>query len=237
MFGSTRRNGGKEPDRTMSVTGEATLREMPNLARVVLTVMSQHKTSSTTAQRENARRADAVVNSLRDAAIIVILGTEITVKPVYEYPPNRVRYLDHYEAINTITFETGDLDAVGSLMDIAAKAGEGVEIHGVDYVLDEETKREKILEATVQATRNARDTVEELAKLFDARCVGMRDLTVQRRYSHMPRARGMAMLESVAADEPATPAIGGPVEISATVSLVADIEKCDSRRDEVLPPF
>lgn len=233
--------GAQKEERTMSVTGEATVREMPNMARVSVTVMSEHKTSPTAAQRENARRAAAVVEELRDAAAIQILGTEISVQPVYEYQPGSVRRLDHYEAVNAITFETSELDAVGELIDVAARAGEGVQVNGVQYMLDEQTKRDKILDATVLATRNARDTVEELAKLFDAKCIGMRDLVVQRRMAQQPRARGMAMVESAQADssEPTTPAIGGPIEITVSVALVADIEQCNGseRRDTVLPPF
>lgn len=232
--------GAPQPTRTISVTGEATVREMPNWARVSLMVKSEHDTVALNAQRENARRANAVINAMKSAHTLENLATDIVVRAVHNEPTaGRARRLDHYEAITVITFETPDTTAVGSILDVAAKADGGVEIISVEYTLDEGMKHSKMVDATAQATRYAQDTVEELGRLFDSRCVGLRELTVQSSYTHQPR--GMATMERVRAlDAPATPAIGGPIEVTVRVLLVADVEQCngaEKRRDTVLPPF
>lgn len=213
---------------TITVRGEARLETMPTLAVVRISIVSTHPTSSSQAQMENADKGTAVMSALREAASIRVLRNDPSLRAVYVFTKQGRRELEHWEARNTLVFETEALGSVGALIDAAATAGETVEIHSISMTLDEYTKGQAKLEALAQAAVNAREKSVVMAREFNARLTRVTSLSEAVSYDDnvgpVYRAQAIRNVQADEAQPAVTPIEGGRIEVTATVHLTAELE-------------
>jgi uncharacterized protein YggE len=113
------------------VTGSGTIKASPDRVQIELTVVTKNPDVKA-AQKENARKMDAVMSALRDPSKGNLTGREIgttsySISEVY-YPDDalKAKYGDNvtiYQVSNTISIETEKIDRVGDIIDLAVAAG------------------------------------------------------------------------------------------------------------------
>jgi uncharacterized protein YggE len=207
---------GEAPDvATIEVMGKASIMVAPNLAKISFSVEAYGQQAQE-AVRENARRADTLLSTLKSIA-----GTDaklrtsgLSVSPVYE-KGDRLRP-QGYRALNTVVFETKQLEDLGMFIDKAAEAGAN-RFGGLIFRNDQDETFKS--QAAVKALKRAMKDAEDLASaagLTIRRTVkivyGPREIPPIRHYAVMAEARG-----------PATPLEIGEIPIEATVSVIVEV--------------
>lgn len=159
----------KESLRTrLMVTGESDSKATPDTAVVVLSVVTQN-TRALEAQQQNARKSDAVIQAIKQAA-----GANPEVKTSdYSLEPQRdwwggMPRIKGYEARNSVTVTTDALDNVGAILDAATQAGAN-SVETVRFILREgkEARGRALGEAGKQAMAKA----EAMAQAMGGRIV------------------------------------------------------------------
>src|SRR5437763_1336187 len=105
------------------VTGESDSKAAPDTSVIVLSVVTQSK-SALDAQQQNARKSDAVIQAVKQAAGANpdVKTSDYSLEPQRDYQGSMPRILG-YEARNTVTVTTPALDNVGAVIDAATQAG------------------------------------------------------------------------------------------------------------------
>lgn len=202
------------------VTGEAQSTSNPDLLQLQVAVVTRDP-SAQNASSENARVVAAVLQSLRS-----VLGAGSSVTTVdYSLGPDYSQVRDQaemrptgYVARNSLRVETADLNKAGALIDAAIAAGAN-DIGGVLYTLRDQSKLRA--DALAQAARDARAKAETLAQAMGIRLGSVRKM--EDTYS-MPGPMYDARAE-LAAGNPATPIVNGPVRLRAVVTVTFDIAR------------
>ena len=163
-----------EEENILVVSGEGTVTVEPDRAKLYVSVQTRASTAET-AQRENADKLSAVVQTL--VALGIAKGDMETVSysltPIVHYPdsyiwhpendstPRVIGYLCTNEMLVTVT----NLDLVGSAIDAATQAGAN-NIYGIQFTVSEEKlgemRREAMRRAVVDARGKAEVTAEAL---------------------------------------------------------------------------
>src|SRR5688572_1584959 len=145
------------------VMGEADLKEPPDTAVVVLSVVTQNK-AALEAQQQNARKSNAVMQAVREAAGAnpEVETSDYSLQPQRDWMGSMPRIVG-YEARNSVTVRTGTLEQVGALIDAATRAGAN-SVESVNFVLRESNpaRGRTLSEATKQAMGKARSMAEAL---------------------------------------------------------------------------
>lgn len=161
--------------RTLSVSGSGTISAAPDSVVLRLGVETMAETVSAALSQNNAAM-EAVINVLQDAGIPAedIQTQTVRLNPQYETPPEPPRRepgqgpgreLVAYEASNIVEARTGDLDAVGEILDAAVGAG----ANRIDGLRFEVSNPEDLLSrARDAAWENAVGKAEQLADLAGA---------------------------------------------------------------------
>ena len=147
-----------QPERTLSVTGQAIEMIPTTLAEVNLGVSVEADTAAA-AQQQAANQSSAVVAFLRSQNVENLQTTGISLYPRYDYLENR-QVLRGYEATNTVSFKTTN-EAAGEIIDGAVKAG-ATTISGISFTADEAAiseARQRALAAAVADAQEQGDTV------------------------------------------------------------------------------
>ena len=159
----------KESLRTrVMVTGESESKAAPDTAVVVLSVVTQ-STRALDAQQQNARKSDAVIQAVKQAA-----GANPEVKTSdYSLEPQRdwlggLPHIKGYEAHNTVTVTTSALDNVGALIDAATQAGAN-SVDTVQFILRE--GKDARGRALGEASKQAMSKAEAMAQAMGGRIV------------------------------------------------------------------
>ncbi|HET7274696.1 MAG TPA: SIMPL domain-containing protein [Longimicrobiaceae bacterium] len=150
------------PPRSIDVTGSGEVQAEPDLANLRFAVETLAPTAQEAAA-ENAERMDQVIRALVDAGVprADIETENYTVYPEYVHDPDAEEpRLRGYRVRNQISLETGDLDRVGSLIDVALTAGAN-RVEGVSFSLEDAAAAQA--EALRRAVASARSTAETIA--------------------------------------------------------------------------
>ena len=156
----------RKSSRTTKVTvaGEATTRVEPDTAVVSLSVVTQSP-QALTAQQENARKSEAVANSVKAIAgtNAEIKTSDYTLQPQYDPRDNSLPKIVGYDARNTVIVTMSDLKNVGAIIDAASRAGAN-SIDGISFVLRQTSpaRGQALADATQQAMNKARSIAEAL---------------------------------------------------------------------------
>ncbi len=150
------------------VTGESDAKAQPDTAVVVLSVVTQSP-RAVEAQQANARKSEEAIAAAKAAAgaNVEVRTSDYSLQPQRDWWGGKPR-ITGYEARNTVTVTTGDLDRVGAVIDAATQAGAN-SVEGIEFVLREANPARR--ETLAEATRQAMTKAESIAQALGGRVV------------------------------------------------------------------
>lgn len=203
------------------VAGDSIVQAQPDTAILTISVVTQAR-NALDAQQQNATKTDAVVRALKAAAGA---GAEIktsgySLQPQRVYKENQPPTITGYEARNSVTVTTSDLNKVGTIIDASAQAGSN-EVSGIAFTLRQDRPaRDRALS---EATREAVSKAQVIAQALGGRVVRIVEVQEegfqQRPPVPMYRTESLAMKADVS-----TPIEVGALDISSRVQLIAEVE-------------
>lgn len=209
----------------VTVVGESQTDVPPDNAIVSFSVVTQNA-QAVTAQQENARKIEAVMKALQDAgggAKQEVKTSNYNLSPEQNYLSNGMPKIVGYEARNTITVTTDNLNQVGALIDAATKAGAN-SVEGISFVLrDDSTKRGDALGI---ATKQAMAKAEAIAASLGGKIVRVVE-TVEGGSTPTPIVYPNASTfanTTMAKPEFRTQIQAGSIKVRGQVTLVVEID-------------
>lgn len=202
---------------SVSATGQ-TFRA-PDTASVSAGVVTQAKTAQE-AMAANAMQMNAAFNELMRAGIPQrhIQTSQLSLQPRYDYSNRQAPVITGYEARNTVSAKTDNLDAVGPMLDALVRAGVN-NINGVTFSLRDSDAAKS--EARAAAVKAARRKAEEMAMAAGVRLGKVITLSETSGYSG-PQPM---MMRSAAMAEDSTPVAAGEQSLSVTVNITYAIDQ------------
>jgi uncharacterized protein YggE len=201
------------------VNGEATVRRVPDLAVVSLTVSVQDRTVSP-ARDEANRRASAILGRLREIGVpeADVQAPSLTVQPTYDYGRGAPK-ITGYQASRPMTVRVRDIDLLGTILDGLVDDG-ATQVHGTSMELTDPEGASR--EALASAVGIARARAEALAAAAGLKLGQARRIEEVADEASLP-FRGTAMLRAAAESVPTEVAVG-EIEISARLRAWFDLE-------------
>ncbi|HXS00175.1 MAG TPA: SIMPL domain-containing protein [Pyrinomonadaceae bacterium] len=206
----------------VNVVGDSIVQAQPDTAILTISVVTQAR-NALDAQQQNATKTDAVVRALKAAA-----GTGAEVKtsgynlqPQRVYKENQPPTITGYEARNSVTVTTSDLNKVGTIIDAAAQAGSN-EVSGIAFTLRQDRPaRDRALS---EATRVAVSKAQVIAQALGGRVVRIIEVQEEgfQQRPPVPYQAEFGMKSAVAGV--ATPIEVGSLDITSRVQLIAEVE-------------
>ena len=203
------------------VAGDSIVQAQPDTAILTIAVVTQAR-NALEAQQQNATKTDAVVRALKAAAGT---GAEIktsgySLQPQRVYKENQPPTIVGYEARNSVTVTTSDLNKVGTIIDAAAQAGSN-EVLGIGFTLRQDRPaRDRALS---EATREAVSKAQVIAQALGGRVVRIVEVQEEGFQQRPPVPIYREGLTAMKADV-ATPIEVGSLDISSRVQLIAEVE-------------
>jgi len=199
--------------RFIEVTGQSEMQAAPDRALLDFGVVTRAQTAQGAVQ-QNAQRMQAVLAALRPAlGAKDQIGTgNFTLRPEYAQqrepgPPQLIGY----SVSNVVRVQTGELNTLGALIDIAIKAGAN-QVEQVRFVLQEAAAlRQRALR---DAVADARAQAEAIAAGLSVRLGAIESVVEQDTGPVRPFQEGVALRAQAAA---ATPIEPGVVSLQARV--------------------
>jgi uncharacterized protein YggE len=210
----------------VTVTGESQTDVPPDTAIVSFSVVTQNA-QAVNAQQENARKIEAVLKALENAANGAkqeVKTSNYSLSPEQDYSGSGMPKIVGYEARNTITVTTDKLDQVGAVIDSATKAGAN-SVEGISFILrDDSTKRG---DALGTATKQAMAKAEAIAASLGGKIVRVvetveggatptpvvySDTTTSTNTSTMPKPMFKTQIQA------------GSINVRGQVTLVVDVD-------------
>lgn len=205
--------GGK----TITVSASGTAEAEPDRAVVRVSVEATAD-DPTVARRRVAENASAMREALTSLGLaeeaVRTVGFDIyedrVRPPTPEEPPREV-----YRARHTVAIDVDDTDAVGEVIDAAVEHG-ATSVHGVEFTLAEDTRRELRRAAIEEAMGDARARADAVAAGGDVAVTGVHAV----RTGGLDRGRPIPVLQGADGGAGRGTAIeSGPVSVTATVTV------------------
>lgn len=224
------RGEGKELRTRVLVTGESDVRAQPDTVVVTVGVVTQSG-RAIEAQQTNARKSEAVITAAKQAAGagVEVKTSDYSLNPQYNYAGSGPPRIAGYQARNTVTITTQQLDNVGAVIDAATQAGAN-SIEGVNFVLRESNpaRRQTLAEATKQAMEKAETMAQALGGRV-VRVVEQQEGGFQNRPTLFEQYDGAGSMMNAnmsvnAKQSPRTPVETGPLNVRSQVQLIVEIE-------------
>ena len=196
----------------VSATGTANM--APDMATVSAGVVTQGKTARE-AMFGNATKMTRVFEELEAAGIETkfITTSQLSLQPKYNYQNRQSPKIDGYEARNTVSAKTYDLDTVGAMLDALVKAGVN-NINGVQFsIKDSKAAKDKARE---DAIRDARAKAESMAAAAGVKLGKLKSLSES---GGMSRPQPVAYAMEARSASVSTPVSAGEQAISVTVNM------------------
>jgi uncharacterized protein YggE len=212
-----------ENTRVIEVSGTGEARSTPDIANLSLQIET-HAATAEECSSKNAALAQKVVQALKNklAGKGTVLTGDYSLNPEYnETMPRQKPTITGYSAQNTITVETTELSLLGSLIDGAIAVGAN-RINYLNFGLRDDTKARQ--DAIANASKEAQAQAQALATSLNVKLKRVvKASTIQERSPIMPMPRMGMAVSNMAANAP-TPIEGNQITVSATVSLIYEIE-------------
>lgn len=217
-------NGSSAPTPLIQVSATGTSTQVPDLAIVAAGSISEGKTARE-AMIGNATKMTNVFDVLIAAGIEKkdITTSQLSLQPRYNYGDRqngrRIQRIDGYEARNTVTVKSDDIEKVGVMLDALVKAGVN-NINNVSFAV-KDPKAAKA-QAREQAIMDAREKAQDMAKAAGVKLGRLTSISesggnfTPRPYQQFARS---ASLESAP-----TPVSAGEQTLSVTVNLSYEIK-------------
>ncbi len=209
----------------VTVTGESQTELPPDSAVLSFSVITQNA-NAVSAQAENARKVEAVMNALKTAAGGAnqeIKTSNYQLSPEQDYASSGMPKIVGYEARNTITVTTDRLDQAGALIDAATKAGAN-SVEGIAFTLRDDSRRRGDTLGT--ATRQAMAKAEAIAESLGGKIVRVVE-TVESGSTPTPVVYPDATMTAntaMAKPEFSTRIQAGSINVRGQVTLVVEID-------------
>jgi uncharacterized protein YggE len=154
-------------EKTVTVTGEATLGIAPDTAVIRIGVTSQEKTARE-AGESNAKQMTSVLAAIKASGIAErdIQTSRLSLQPQYDPNKGGTARLTGFQATNQVTIKIRDIENLPAVLDRAIAAGAN-EMSGIEFVVSEQSK---LLD---QAREDAVADARRKAELF-ARAAGVK---------------------------------------------------------------
>ena len=205
----------------VNVVGDSLIQAQPDTAILTISVVTQAR-NALDAQQQNATKTDAVVRALKAAtgAGAEIKTSGYSLQPQRVYKENQPPTITGYEARNSVSVTTSDLNKVGTIIDAAAQAGSN-EVSGIAFTLRQDRPaRDRALS---EATREAVSKAQVIAQALGGRVV--RIVEVQEEgFQQRPPVPYQTESFAIKAAGVATPIEVGSLDITSRVQLVAEVE-------------
>jgi uncharacterized protein len=153
-------------EKTVTVTGEATVGVAPDTAIIRIGVSSQEKTARE-AGEANARQMTSVLAAIKTSGIAErdIQTSRLSLQPQYDPNKGGTPRLTGFQANNQVTVRIRDIDSLPTVLDRAIGAGAN-EMSGIEFVVSEQSKL--LDQARDDAIVDARRKAELYAKAAGA---------------------------------------------------------------------
>ena len=202
------------------VAGDSIVQAQPDTAILTISVVTQGR-RAIDAQQENAVKTDAVVRALKSVAGA---GAEVktsgySLQPQRVYKEGQPPAITGYEARNSVTVTTGELNKVGNVIDAAAQAGSN-DISGIAFTLRQDRPARD--QALSEATREAMNKARVIAQALGGRVV--RVIEVQEEGLQRPPVPIYQTEALMAQRGVATPIEIGSLEVTSRVQLIVEVE-------------
>ena len=154
-------------ERTVTVTGEATVGVAPDTAVIRIGVSSQEKTARE-AGEANARQMTSVLAAIKASGIAErdIQTSRLSLQPQYDPNKGGTARLTGFQATNQVTVRIRDIDSLPTVLDRAIGAGAN-EMSGIEFVVSEQSKL--LDQARDDAIADARRKAELYARAAGAK--------------------------------------------------------------------
>jgi uncharacterized protein YggE len=154
-------------EKTVTVTGEATVGVAPDTAIIRIGVSSQEKTARE-AGEANARQMTSVLAAIKASGIAErdIQTSRLSLQPQYDPNKGGTPRLTGFQANNQVTVRIRDIDSLPTVLDRAIGAGAN-EMSGIEFVVSEQSKL--LDQARDDAIVDARRKAELYAKAAGAK--------------------------------------------------------------------
>ena len=210
------------PQRTITVSGEGSAAQAPDMAIINIGVTTEAKTPGDALSKNNVSM-NALLASLKKAKIEGkdVQTSGLSINPVYSRSQsingsNR-RTISGYRVSNTVTARIRDLDKAGDAIDAAVQSGANT-LNNISFVISEP---EPLLnKARAQAVKNARSKAELLADSAGVKLGPLMNLSESGSYQPRPYA---ATMRAEMADA-SLPIEAGESVLTARVNLVYAID-------------
>lgn len=205
----------KQPDKIITVTGQAQVFASPDEAIVRLGVQKTAKTAGD-AQKQANEVANKLIAALAKLGIdkADIQTSQVNLYPQYTQPkPNESPALSGYQASNILSVRLKDLGKVGPVIDAGVDAGVN-NVQGVEFNL--RNGRGPRADALKDAVADARSKADAIAEALGVKIVGVFDAATDANYSPVQpyMARGAMMKADMG-----TPVEPGQIEVNVTVTV------------------
>jgi len=216
--------GAPTPLALIQVSATGTSAQVPDVATVSAGTVSEGKTARE-AMIGNATKMTAVFDALTEAGIELknITTSQLSLQPRYNYGDRqngrRTQRIDGYEARNTVTVKSDNIEKVGVMLDALVKAGVN-NINNVQFSV-KDPKAAKA-QAREQAISDAREKAQAMAKAAGVKLGKLTSLNESggnfspRPYQQFSRT---ASLESAS-----TPVSAGEQTLTVTVNMSYEIK-------------
>ncbi|HKU72982.1 MAG TPA: SIMPL domain-containing protein [Pyrinomonadaceae bacterium] len=206
----------------VNVVGDSIIQAQPDTAILTISVVTQAR-NALDAQQQNATKTDAVIRALKAAAGT---GAEIktsgySLRPQRVYKENQPPTITGYEARNSVTVTTSELNKIGTIIDAAAQAGSN-DVAGIAFTLRQDRPaRDQALSA---ATREAVSKAQVIAQALGGRVVRIVEVQEEGFQQRPPVPLAQYDTLSMAREKVATPIEVGSLDITSRVQLIAEVE-------------
>lgn len=209
----------------VTVVGDSQTKISPDTAVITFSVVTQNA-QALNAQQENARKSEAVKTAVESATQNTkteIKTSEYNLSPQQDYSSGRVPKILGYEVKNTVTISISDLSLVGSVIDVATKAGAN-SVDGISFVVREDSPAQG--DALALASKQAMAKAEAIAKSINGhivRVVESREAGVPDIPDRDPNSYAVSNAANTAKPSVRTPVQAGQISVRAQVILVVEV--------------
>lgn len=202
----------------VSVTAMGRVTATPNRVTVSIGKVAEAALAADAIAQVNATMNE-LIDQLKalDLPGAMIQTSAVQVWPQYgQNRSNEEPRIVGYQASNTVSVRTDDIERVGEVFDLATKAGAN-QIHGPMFALQnpERAQRGALRNAVAEAKEKARAIADEMGMTI------VRFEEIRESGAEMPRPMYAADAMAMRGAEAATPVEAGEIETTASVTLVA----------------
>lgn len=216
-----------QPETTLSISAEATVKHAPDIAYITVGVQEDAKTAAE-AMAAQAKSMNGVFDALSKAGIEKknMQTSNFSLSPRYDYytvtekdgTQRGEQRLVGYTSSNMLTVKVSDLDNLGKTLDSLVSAG-GNQFNGLRFALEDD---EPVMdEARLQAMTDAMSRAKLYADAAGLRVT--RIVTINESGGYTPQPMPMARMKFAEADVASSPVAGGEVGYSASVNVVFEL--------------